>query len=401
MRRIAALTQMLLAGAGLAVIIVYLVSRIATDRFLWTQYVYWVPTVAYLAALVVPIMLALMVGWVGRKWNAEFANLEINSKRPNPWPRRLTRVCLVCLLLGVVRVVWSECKVYRYIWRPSVVKESSLVIVHWNVTYVEPPRWGEYVTALSETTANRTPPDAVVITNPTWGPDLEKLSAAFGPGYRTVRIGVFSLSTRLPIVRTGWSSLGIPGYAGGGALLDTKNQHDLTSGELLPSYSPIPRVGGSINDPGNVMFAELDATETLGRHIVVWAMDLPSDVRLSRYADAKSAVQKIESLKTSTDRPPFPEPDMIVGDFNTPRGSASLSLLAPGMTHAYEQAGRGYAVSWPREHRGSEGQRIPNAFPIFHLDHMFVSRAFRATRYELLDPKIGEHLLQRAVIQKK
>ncbi|MBC7770962.1 MAG: hypothetical protein H7210_00570 [Pyrinomonadaceae bacterium] len=401
MRRIAAFTQMLIAGLGLGIVLVYLVGRIATDRLLWTQYLYWVPTAVYLAALTIPILFAVMVGWVGRKWEADHTYWTTPLNRASRWPVRLTWACALCLLLGMLHIAWSECKVYRYIVRPAARNTPSLIIVHWNTTVVEQSRWGQYVDALRAATSPQQTPDVVIITNPTWGQDLLKLSAALGPDYQTVRVGVFALATRLPIIRTGWSTLDIPGYKQPGAMFDTKNQHDLTSGELLPSYSPISRVGGSIVDPGNVMFAELDAAGTLGGHFVIWAMDLPSDVRLSRYASAKKAAEKIQSLKTSAERSPFPPPDMIVGDFNTPRGSASLALLAPGMTHGYQQAGRGYAASWPRDHAGPHGERIPNRFPFFHIDHMFVSPDFRASNYALLDPKIGEHYLQRAVIQRK
>lgn len=400
MRRLMAILQALLAGSGLSLALVYFVGRIATDRFRWSQYLSWVPTVVYLAALLVPIVFALTAGWVGRKWEADHAWYTPESRARSRWPVWLTRACLICLLLGVLHLGWSECRLYRYIVRPAAPASASLVVVHWNVTYVEPPRWEEYVSALRATLSRAEPPDVVVITNPTWGPDLDRLSAALGPEYRTVRAGVFALSTRLPIVRKGSASLGIPSFDQPGALLDSDNQHDQTMGELLPSWSPIPRVGGSTHDPGNVMFAELDATASLGRHVVIYAMDLPSDVRLSRYANALKAAARLADLRAAGPAP-FPGPDVIVGDFNTPRGSASLAVLTPGMTHAYEQAGRGYAATWPREHRGSEGQRLPNRFPIFHLDHVFVSSAFRAIRYELLDPKIGEHLVQRAVILKK
>lgn len=43
----------------------------------------------------------------------------------------------------------------------------------------------------------------------------------------------------------------------------------------------------------------------------------------------------------------FPEPDLIIGDFNIPRGSASLDAITHGKPNAFDQCGFRPTASWP------------------------------------------------------
>jgi endonuclease/exonuclease/phosphatase (EEP) superfamily protein YafD len=80
--------------------------------------------------------------------------------------------------------------------------------------------------------------------------------------------------------------------------------------------------------------------------------------------------------------PGFPAPDLIVGDFNIPRGSRSLRRLTLGYPHAHSQAGHGHAGTYPRHRQ------------LVHIDHMFVGPRLRAARYETVDPGVGSHRMQ-------
>jgi endonuclease/exonuclease/phosphatase family metal-dependent hydrolase len=77
-----------------------------------------------------------------------------------------------------------------------------------------------------------------------------------------------------------------------------------------------------------------------------------------------------------------PPPDIVVGDFNMTRGSASVRTLFPGLTHAFDQAGRGYGATFRR------------GFPLYHLDHTLLADTVQATDYALVDLGIGRHLAQ-------
>lgn len=384
MRRLPPFLHAMLAATSLAVAAAYVVGRLLTDRFLVTQYVFWVPSMAYLAVALALGIGALIFGAV--RLSALSAHARSKSRRAV----RITRVALAacaCIALHITLIEWRS---WRYILPPTPAPEGrSLLVLHWNMTVVEPGQWQRFLDAMPLDPK----PDVIVLTNPIWSSEIGELKDRLGPDYRVVRIGTFGLATRFAISASAAGRLGIVA-AEGAALFTSSTDTDQTLGELLPSWSPIPRVGGSSRDPGHVMSATLDTTALLGRPFVVWGIDLPSDIRLSRYAAATMAAGTIDSMLHAPSRP-IPKPDLIVGDFNTPRGSASLKVISMGYPHACEQAGRGYMASWPRQRRGPRGERIPNPFPIFHLDHAFVAPWLRAATYELIDPGIAEHYVQR------
>ena len=80
-------------------------------------------------------------------------------------------------------------------------------------------------------------------------------------------------------------------------------------------------------------------------------------------------------------------PDVIVGDFNIVRGSASLAHLFPGYRHAYDEAGRGYGASFLR------------SLPLYHIDNMLLGPNVRAQSYRLHYPGFGWHWVQVAEIE--
>jgi endonuclease/exonuclease/phosphatase family metal-dependent hydrolase len=81
-------------------------------------------------------------------------------------------------------------------------------------------------------------------------------------------------------------------------------------------------------------------------------------------------------------------PDLVIGDFNIPRGSASFDAIFPAMQYAFNQAGHGYGASYNRTW----------LLPLYHIDHILIGRGFKATRYDLIDPGVGRHLAQVAWI---
>jgi hypothetical protein len=111
------------------------------------------------------------------------------------------------------------------------------------------------------------------------------------------------------------------------------------------------------------------------RPLTIYAIDLPSQPGLGRH-DLALAVRRI------LDGVAAEPPDVVVGDFNMTRGSVSLAAIFPGLTDAYDQAGRGYGASFHRR------------FPLYHLDHALLGARVRATSYELVDPGVGRHMVQ-------
>jgi F0F1-type ATP synthase assembly protein I len=82
------------------------------------------------------------------------------------------------------------------------------------------------------------------------------------------------------------------------------------------------------------------------REIVLYVVDMPSDPRRSRWEIAATLREQLDGVGA-------PEPDLVAGDFNIPRGSRSLRLLFPHMHHAYERGGHGYGASFHRELTGA------------------------------------------------
>jgi hypothetical protein len=178
---------------------------------------------------------------------------------------------------------------------------------------------------------------------------------------------------------------------------------------------------GTSGDAGVVVWCEIEPGERfpgLDRPLVVWAVDLPSDPSLWRQrvmANAASVVAAWEKPAQEVtesgwwrpvgDPVRVPTPDIVIGDFNTPRGSASLDALAPGMEDAFEQAGWGRAASWRQARAAGPGgplfgraaakmTRLLMPLADWHIDLTLVGERLRATRYRLVDPGGGPHRVQ-------
>ena len=119
----------------------------------------------------------------------------------------------------------------------------------------------------------------------------------------------------------------------------------------------------------------VDTTATLGRPITIYAVDLPSEPGLARGGIA----DRVRAMLDDANAPP---PDIVVGDFNMTRGSASLEAIFPDLSHAWDQAGRGYGATFHRN------------FPMYHLDHTLLAETVRAGSYDLVNLGVGRHLVQ-------
>jgi endonuclease/exonuclease/phosphatase family metal-dependent hydrolase len=231
-------------------------------------------------------------------------------------------------------------------------------------------------------------PDVLIISNTVSNRLLKDMAVQLGPEYTSGSAGGFAIVSRLPVIDTRAVSLDIPaeytGLAGVPAAIDGEEGLPVApKTEYLPKWSPVPRLGSNIYDPGHAVCVRIDATEQLGRELVIWALDLPSQPRAWRMEVAEAATARLYT-EFSSDR--FAGPGIILGDMNTPRGSASLELVSLGYPHAFEEAGRGYVATWPR-HR-----------PLFHIDHMYIAPGLRAASYETIDMGISEHRAQTAEI---
>lgn len=136
------------------------------------------------------------------------------------------------------------------------------------------------------------------------------------------------------------------------------------------------------NQGTNVVLLRIDTTSKLGHAVSIYAVDLPSDPKISRMQIA----QKLRSMLNDADAP---LPDIVLGDFNMTRRGAALSSIFPDLEHAYDQAGHGYGATYPRN------------FPLLHIDHILLNDDLLARSYNLIDPHAGRHRMQIAEIGTK
>src|SRR5690606_21409590 len=130
----------------------------ASDRWLWSQYPWWVPTWIYGAVAVV----LLAIGWLTA-------------------PRRLARVTLrrVATVGSLCLVAWwalVECRVYRWPGREPLAQAAErpggLRILFWNPA-------GLYK-ADYETWLNAVPSDLAIVANPSWSTPFAPAADRYG-----------------------------------------------------------------------------------------------------------------------------------------------------------------------------------------------------------------------------
>ena len=144
---------------------------------------------------------------------------------------------------------------------------------------------------------------------------------------------------------------------------------------LLTKLNPIEVTTLVASGSIHISSFTLDATEQLGRHIVIWAVDLPSEFAKPRYKTAMIASLLLDEIEAS-------QPDIVVGDFNMTRNSAAIKYLFPKMQDACDSGGCGLLASYPR------------AFPLYHIDHILLNKTLQANQYKLINPHVGRHRVQ-------
>ncbi|MCH7547836.1 MAG: hypothetical protein IID30_15670 [Planctomycetes bacterium] len=304
-----------LAGFAWIVITGWLVGRIVSDRFLWSQFLLWIPTPVTLAFIALGLMASFRPGSTKRR----------RKRRQLVWGGILVAMAFVFFF------------VENRFHRMGTPERNGLQVMHWTMSHAKRPR-DAHIKKIEQLVGD------VNFLSEAWGMNWpEAMDTLLGPEGKMARAGRYWI---------------------------------LSTIKIIEARTIISRDGVEIS------LVQLDATEQLGRVLIVYLVDLPSSPTVGRAAQAKSVRRLLNTLT-------IPRPDMIVGDFNTPRGSRSLSILFPGLHHAYDDAGRGYGASFHR------------AFPLYHIDHMLLAHDMQATSYELIDPGMGRHDVQVATVKGK
>jgi hypothetical protein len=308
-----------LGWAAVAALVAWVVGRVATDRWFWSQWLWWMPTPA-----------AVLAAALGLATSLRPASNRTRRRRLAGWS-----VALVSLLVHFATI---EHRLLRPA-QPMSSAGDSLRLVHWNVTMApsgqDLVRVADAVVALDG--------DITVLTSPAWVPWHPPLIEQLNRGKQPVRIGPLTVVSRLPIVKV---------------------------------RQPLVAVDGAF-----IALVEIDASEKLGRPLVLYVVDMPSGPKVPRMALARKLRSLLDDPAHFGGSTP-PPPDAVIGDFNITRGSASLQALFPGMRHAFDESGHRYGATFPRRLR------------FWHLDHVLLGGTLRAERYDLVDPGMSRHRAQ-------
>jgi hypothetical protein len=340
----------LAVAAGAAAMLVLLVGRLASDRWEWSQPLFWIPGIA-------PVMVGALLAASG-----------LVLARAARW-RRGRRVAVVLFLAASAGGAWVaavEWRVGNVLRRPAPA--DPLRLLAWNATDVGPEAFEAAVAAEA--------PDIFIAINPPLPLDWIGFTSRLwnlpreDAARRLRASGAVVIASRFTPVESGGASLGLHGVVA------------LSDQQLI--------------DTGRAAFATLQID---GSQLTIWAIDLPSDPSLGRAAAARQAREAVDSATLRTFRlsdrgdhfvpgesQGFPAPDIIVGDFNTTRGAASLAPLVGGLRDAHAAAGLGPDATWPRH------------LPLLGLDQAFVGPGIPLRRYDVIDAGAGTHRMQRLVI---
>lgn len=401
-----------LAGITLAL---WLFGRVFNDTFRWSQFIFWIPSIFSIVFSGMAAVLALSIQLFVKGFEQIRTGGPVET-RPVFYKRYVRNPYVLLCVVWIVFGTWSAIGEHRLhaAWGLTdsgrVRNAKSTTVTFWNIGGRVREGWIDALRPLNN--------DLIVVSNqPNWDV-VNDFKTLGGPESTTFLAGIFLVHTKLSLREWGFTTLGIqPGV--GFDPRRSSGRYDTT-------------------DPGYAMYLVFDAAGTakegLGTDFVVWLMDLPSDPSLSRQNVTKQALAALEGWKgVATVRVPgdpakpdapaqwsnvpaeqlgrrgFPAADVVIGDFNIPRGSRSLRNLVGDMENAYDQAGAGYTASYPRKVPfaqldgpgliGLVRWMIPSDVPFFHIDQAFVSPSLHATRYRTMNLGFGTHWAQFVEVQ--
>lgn len=404
---------------------IWLVGRVFNDSFRWSQFIFWIPSIFTIFMAGIACALALSIQFFLQGFEQLKSGGPPENRPPflhrhgkNPY----VLLCFVWLLCASWSAVFEHNMLRVWGLQASERQRAKVAntILFWNIGGRVRDGWMDQLRLIDA--------DLVVVSNqPNWSvvnefktlnsqPAAKPGDPAASDKYTTFLAGIFLIHTRLKLREWGFTTLNIQPGVG----FDVRKQ----SGRY------------ETTDPGYSMYLIFDPEGTVkqgtGQPFVVWLMDLPSDPSISRQNITKQAIESIDAWRgTATvlsadldskgepqwinvpaeqlGRKGFPLPDVMVGDFNIPRGSRSLQHLTGNMENAYDQAGAGYTASYPRKVPFTQLDGpglfsavrffIPSDVPFFHIDQAFIAPSLHATRYRVMNLGAGTHWAQFIEIQ--
>ncbi|MGJ8636933.1 MAG: endonuclease/exonuclease/phosphatase family protein [Phycisphaerales bacterium] len=366
--------SLLLSLVGIVVVVGFVVSRVLTDRFGWSQWVWWVPGMWWVVGVWGLWAMSGVIGWV-------------SVVRGGRYGRRVAvrRVLLVgCLGVSVFVLIGVQ-RWYRVIGgdagiepeRSAQQRAEDLRVVHWNIA------GGEVDEGAFERLVDWLDADVVLVANARWDGQRELLRDGL-----MSRVGTAG-------VDDGWGgSLSI-----GQALVVSRFR--VSASVVYLGLAPDEEERGvrGTGRYGWVAMVTVHRGEEEGGDVLVWLVDSPSeptalrremfemmagkiDERIDQWEDARKAGRVVLPVSEwgVVDRPA-----LLIGDFNTPRGSGSLGVFdrfegGDGFDDAFVQSGVGPARSWVPEGRNVI-ERFGIAIADWHIDLALTGNGWEAGGY--------------------
>lgn len=356
-------SRLAIMGAGLF-LATLLVGLSLGDRYHLTQYLAWVPV--WCSAGITALFLAVAC---------------LVAPPPTSRIHKGGYLASTLLILWILTIEWRWYRTLAPVPRPA----NTIRVLAWN------PAW-EKMSAFHERVLEAKP-DIFLAANPNPATDWVKLREGFGAPTYTLRQGTLVVVSKHPIRRFAWTPLNIA---------PEPNR---------PSWWKVPKTS---TRGGEALCLVLDAPG-FEQGMVVWFLDLPSDAWIARHrmiAEAAASIRAfrgpflrrddqgrdvpedalrlgqllpnggVESQPEAANVRGFPDPDLVLGDFNTPRGSRSLAQLSPSLRDACTEAGVGPLGTFPRK------------FPILHIDLALIGHRVQAVRYDTWDMGAAWHMAQ-------
>ncbi len=357
----------LAAFSGVVGVVAWLAGLVLNDRFVWSQWLWWLPTVVV----------------AGGAWAAVGVSRAF-SKRGGRRTRRAAMVAagIATVWVGVEMRPWNLFA--RPEPAPGMMAGGAMSVAYWNLAAAS--------AAPAIPMIERLDADVLIIANAGSG-DRGAFSRALKDRYGgdaddprayIAQVGWTTVASRFPIVGTGRVALSDFETAWA-----WNNQQSVMSG---------------------VSFVELATGELLGEGYeaeaqitTVWVVDLPSSPRLHRVRMLRgmagdlanwdkrvTAVDEIGRWVSRVDegREGFPHADLIVGDFNTPRGSGSLRELVGDRVDLHAAAGVGLDATFLRP------------VPVWAIDLAFFDRrTVLPVSFEAVETGYGYHRAIRAEVR--
>ena len=374
----------LAAGAFLAI---YAAGRVFTDRFHITQFLSWAPGAWLLGSATIATVIFVLGRLLSRA-----ARLGV----PERWAGRVLGVALIAAWLHFSLV---EVRVQRWLSGPApltgVLRATAppgravLRIMQWNATSPDVvPR-----PALLKPLLADFEPDVLFACVAMAPHQLQAVVSELAPELHTRRQGLVLVVSRWPILDMASYPLGLadPGSAAfvpptPGSLPPAPDALHAQWETLYNSYGPmvgLQRRQFRNADPGFITQVRLAPAPEGEEPVVLWHVDLPSDPLRSKWLAAEQIAARLRELAQpalGTPATPLVAPDVIIGDFNTPHGAASIRRAFGPLRSVFDSVAGGTGATWPRR------------APLLQIDQALVGPGTLPLGWGSIDPGEGDHV---------